>query len=80
MLYRRGRDLKKEEPVETSCNKDHKPTTWREKNRLNIQMAALVLGIIALFGLIFCMENDQTIVIGLCLALTGAVLNIFAWA
>jgi len=66
--------------VETSCKKDNGPSSWRQRNQAGLQMAALVLGAVALFTLIFCMQNAQTTLLGVCFAILCVGFNVIAWA
>jgi hypothetical protein len=55
------------------------PLSWRQRNRLNLQMVALGMGVLALFALLFCMQNDQTLIMGIGFAMLVVVFNITAW-
>jgi hypothetical protein len=68
-------------PVSNTTRKKNKNIpSWRERNRLYLQMTALGMGILALFILLFCQMNNQATLPGICFALLGVVFNISAWA
>jgi hypothetical protein len=54
--------------------------SWRQRHRLSLQLAALGLGALALFTLIFSLQNVQSTTAGIIFALLGAGFNIAAWA
>jgi hypothetical protein len=67
-------------PVDNSSKKIKAAPSWRERNRLNLQTAALGMGVLALLVLLFCVENNQTLFMGIGFALVGVVFNISVWA
>jgi hypothetical protein len=65
--------------VDNTINTQRKSPSWRQRNQSNLQVVAIGLGIIALFSLIFFMQDEETAFAGICLALLGVVFNIFVW-
>ena len=66
--------------VEPTYKKIKTAPSWRHRNRLNLQTAALGMGTLALFALLFCLQNDQTLIMGIGFAMLAVVFNITAWA
>ena len=68
------------QPVQTTIKKNKNMPSWRQRNRLGLQMTALCLGTAALFTLLFCQMSEQILFPGIGFALLCVVFNISAWA
>jgi len=56
-----------------------KGPTWRQRNRLHLETTALGASLLAPIVFYFCLQNDQTILIGICFALLVVGINMTAW-
>lgn len=63
----------------TISKKKYALLSWRKRNRLNLQTAALGLGTIAPFVLLFSLQSEQTTPAGIGFALMVVGFTITAW-